>query len=611
AVIDGACLGGGLEFALACTHRVASDNPKTQLGLPEVSLGIIPGFGGTQRLPKLIGLQNALPIILTGKPVNGKKALKISLIDGLISHAFSDQDSLKFVHSLLKTPSKCLKPQKKSVGQFFKEDTFLGRSLVFAAAKNMILSKTKGHFPAPLEALKVVKRTYTKPLEKGLKIEARYFGKRVPTSLSKNLIGLFYIQESLKKYTGVSKDISPKTITNAGVVGAGFMGGGIAWLFANAHIPTRLKDINWEALSHGLETIHSYLKKDLKRKKIMPYELKNKLSSVSTTVDYTGFQHTDIVVEAIVENMDLKKSVFKELESHVSKDTVLASNTSSLSITEMASGLTHPERFIGMHFFSPVNRMPLVEVIPGKKTNEETIASTVAWAKSLKKTPIVVQNCPGFLVNRILNPYINEAVLLVQEGVSMVKIDSIAVQFGMPLGPLTLADEVGLDIGFEVAKILESAYGERMKTAAIFENITEIVNCLGKKTKKGFYIHTTKDPSPNPEILQLAASKIGSQGKQKPAPSEDFILDRLILTLLNEASRCLEEHVVESPAYLDMAMIMGTGFPVFRGGICRYADDRGITNIVDKLNEMTQLYGKRFTPSQKLASMKTDHSKFY
>ena len=611
AVIDGACLGGGLEFSLACTYRIVTDNPKTQLGLPEVSLGIIPGFGGTQRLPKLIGLQQSLPLILTGKPVNGKKAVKIRLAQTLISQAFSDQDALSFAKQVLNSASPLHKTPFKSLSQFFQEDTFLGRQLVYATAKSMVLKKTKGHFPAPLVALKVVQKTYRKSLKKGLPIEAKAFGTLVPTAISKNLIHLFYTQESLKKYTGISTEIDPAPIESTGVIGAGFMGGGIAWLFANANLPTRMKDINWEAILHGYQTVGAYLQKDLKRRKIKPYEQRNKVSTVSGTLDYLGFQHTDVVIEAIVENIDLKKSVFKELESHVSKNTIIASNTSSLSITDMAKALKHPERFVGIHFFSPVNRMPLVEIIPGDKTNDLTIRTAVALAKSLKKTPIVVKNCPGFLINRILIPYINEAVTLVQEGIPVLTIDSLAVEFGMPLGPLLLADEVGLDIGFEVAKILEKAYGERMKTATIFNDLHELKDMLGKKTGKGFYIHKSTPPSPNPEIAQMVSRHLGLQGKRKKAPKKDVILDRLILTLLNEATRCLEEGVVASPDYLDMAMIMGTGFPVFRGGICRYADQRGLPEIEETLNSLTKTFGPRFKPAKLLTTMNKAKSPFY
>ena len=329
------------------------------------------------------------------------------------------------------------------------------------------------------------------------------------------------------------------------------------------------------------------------------------LNGISSTTDYSGFGTTEVVIEAVVENMEIKKKVLGELETHLRADAVIASNTSSLSVTEMALGLTHPERFVGMHFFSPVNRMPLVEIVPGEKTSPETIATVVQLAKTLKKTPIVVKNGPGFLVNRILIPYVNEAVWLLEDGAEIADIDRIMEGFGMPLGPLALADEVGLDVGYKVAKILEAGFGERMAVAPSFDRIHQKDDMKGKKSGKGFYIHEGTAKKPNPDIATLIYRGDGN------AISSEDILDRLVLIMINEASRCIAEGVVEKPEYLDIAMVMGAGFPPFRLGLCRYADQRGISEIVGRLDTLSKTAGTRFVPSNALVQMTKVSSTFY
>jgi len=597
AVIDGVALGGGMELALACTYRIVTDNPKTLLGLPEVNLGIIPGFGGTQRLPKLIGLSRALELILTGKPVDGRKAQKLGIADVLTSSAFIPEKMQALSGTIL--DKKAI--QKIKTGWFF-DRTWIGTRVVFWQAQKQLLRKTKGHYPAPLLALQSVKYGYFRSIASGLEFEAKQFSKLVTGPICKNLIQLFFSQEQLKKDSGIQGTEIAYPIQHAGVLGAGLMGGGIAWALSNAGIRVRLKDIQWDAIGKGLSAAKKIFSKN---KKLTPASFSLAMERLSGTIENTGFSKTEIVIEAIIEDMTLKKKVFQDFENYVAKDTIIASNTSALSISEMATSLKNPSRFIGMHFFSPVNKMPLVEVIPGPKTSEQTIATTVRLAKHLKKTPIVVKDVPGFLVNRILIPYVNEAICLLEEGVGIVSVDKIMTDFGMPLGPLSLADEVGLDVGYKVAKILEHGYPDRMAVSEAFNRLYTYKDLRGKKTQKGFYLYSKKEKQPNPEIKKI----IGATNRKKPKIDE--CLDRMVLMMVNEAARCLDEKVVANARYLDMAMILGTGFPPFKGGLCRYADDRGIEAILKRLEILHAACGERFSPAPLLKKMAQSNSKFY
>lgn len=614
AVINGACMGGGMECALACDYRLATTNPKTQLALPEVNLGILPGWGGTQRLPRLVGLTQSLTMILTGKPVNGSKALRSGLINKLVAHEFLEDELPKYLDELLKSGKKT-KENFKPKGWMNKllEKTPIGRGLIFKKSKNNVLKKSKGQYPAPLEALQVIENTYHHSLEEGLKAEREAFSRLSDSPICKSLIQLFFNNEDLKKNPGCELDLhQAKSIEQSSVLGAGIMGGGIAWLFAHKGIPARLKDLNWDAISKGYQAASKMFLVLKKIRKINSKEMSVKMSRLSSGIDYKGFKKMDMVVEAIVENIDIKKKALSELETEVRDDTILCSNTSALSINEMAEVLNRPERFIGMHFFNPVNRMPLVEVIPGKQTSEETLATTVKLVQSLGKTAIVVQDCPGFLVNRILLPFMNEAARILQEGgAGAEKIDQLILQFGMPMGPFHLADEVGIDVGYHVAATLEQAYGERMKVAAVLEYIFKDKKWLGKKASKGFYIYKGKEKELNSELLKCVQQTQKKYDIGNKTCSDDDIVHRCILTMVNEAVKCLEEGVVAQASQLDMAMIMGTGFPPFRGGLLYYADSIGIQNVVNILNRFQDQYGQHFEPAQRLIEMSQSSSCFY
>ncbi len=620
AVINGACLGGGLELALACKYRIAILNPKTLLGLPEVNLGIIPGFGGTQRLPKLVGLEEALKIILPGKSVDVKKSFKIGLVDDVIREEFLEEKLGHFLTEIIKNPIENIylaKRKEAKKKRFIYETLLFKKLLIFYFAKKDLYEKTKGLYPAPFYALEVIKRTYGMTYSsRGLKVELKAFCELAVGNISKNLIDIFFINEELKKDNGLDgeqKDVLD--IRSAALLGAGIMGGGIAWLFANNNINIRIKDITQNAIAIGYNQILKIFNQLKKIKKLTLEQASMKIAKVTTGLDYTGFNNAEIIVEAVVENMAVKKKILAEAESKVSPEAIIVSNTSSLSISEMAKDLKNPERFAGMHFFNPVNRMPLVEVIRGEKTSDKTIATIVKLSKKLGKTPIVVKDVAGFLVNRILLPYMNEAAYLLQDGAEISRVDQLVEKFGMPMGPFILADVVGIDVGVKVAHSLQESYGSRMRVADILDKIyNDHKDLLGKKAKKGFYIHGSEEQKKkylNPEINKILQEVRSEKSIHQSYISNEEIIDRVILTMVNEAAKCLEENVVKNAGYLDMAMIMGTGFPAFRGGVLKYADSRGIKQVVARLQELSKKYGERFEVSKLLLSMAKENKKFY
>ncbi|MAQ63980.1 MAG: hypothetical protein CL503_01615 [Actinobacteria bacterium] len=600
ALINGVCLGGGLELALACDYRLACLSDKTSLGCPEVKLGIIPGFGGTQRLPRLIGVVKSLPMILTGKPVKVKKALKIGLVDRCYPEGFESHYLDVFINDILseKGRKKILAKRKLSFIEWFLQSNIFGRAFVSSSSKRTIRETSKGHYPALLLALRSVMKGIYRSLEDGLELEAKYFSESFKTAIPSYLINLFFSQETQKK--AMVSSIKPLPIRQAGVIGAGLMGSGIAWSFSHRQIPVVLKDIKELDVLKGLKSVDSINKQLLKRRRLTKREVNLAKFSVSPTLSYTELKSVDFIVEAVLEKMDVKKGVYSELESLVKPTTIIASNTSSLSIDELAENLDKPERFIGMHFFSPVNRMPLVEIIPSKHTSNETLATTLAIVKKMNKTAVVVKNCPGFLVNRIFLPYVNEAMYCLLDNASIPRVDTVLENFGMPLGPLSLADQVGLDIGVSVLEVLHNAYGERMEVPEFALNALHERQFLGKKSGKGFYLYNGKGKRVNLEVVDLLnAFKLG----ESLDLSDQDIFERCIFVMINEAARCLDEGIVKSARELDLAMIMGTGFPPFRGGLCCYADSLGIDYIVERLEYFSRLFGSRFEPCELLVKI--------
>ncbi|MDO8525010.1 MAG: 3-hydroxyacyl-CoA dehydrogenase NAD-binding domain-containing protein [Candidatus Omnitrophota bacterium] len=605
AAINGACLGGGLELALHCKYRTASFSEAVRIGLPEVKLGLIPGFGGTQKLPRIVGLMRATNMILTGEMVSGKDALRYGLVDRLFPKEKLIGDSCDLIRELSQSRLPVKRKAKKSLQTLFLENTPPGRAVFFDRAGKNVIKKTKGFYPAPLKAIEVLKRTYGGNARKGSLLESEAFGELAVTDISKNLIKVFYLNEEFKNFQWVDAAVKPAHVNKCGVVGAGVMGGGIAQLLSFYDIPSRVKDINYEALKIAFKTAGKLFDHAAKRRILRRHQIDRKSALISPTVTYKGFENADLVIEAVVEDLKIKQEVFRELSRITPPAAVLASNTSSLPIINIAEAAEHPERVVGLHFFNPVHRMPLVEVIRSSRTDVQTLATTIKFARRIGKVVIVVKDVAGFLINRILLSYLNEAGFLFEEGMKMDRIDKIARDFGMPMGPIELIDEIGVDVGYKVAKILEEAYGERMRVAPALCKARE-KGFLGKKAKSGFYLHSKNKKIPNPAIYRIAP---------RAAPgniSDDVALKRMIYAMINEAARCLEEGVADRPQTIDIGMIMGTGFPPFRAGLLRYADFVGADNIVETLQGLEKsLNAERFKPCGYLTGMVKDRRSFY
>jgi len=607
AAIGGVCLGGGTEVALACHGRVGSDHPRFQIGLPEVNLGILPGWTGTTKLPRLIGLQKALDLILTGRALDARQAEKIGLLDEAVPHALLREQAVRLLRNLKATSDyRALKP-RRPLGflGWLAEGNPVGRALLFQQAQKSVMARTAGHYPAPLKILEVMRRSYGLPLELALEIEAEGVADLVVTPVSKNLFHLFFLSEKAKKATGVSGEVgSLPPIERAGVLGAGTMGGGIAWLLSSRDVPVRLRDINPQALGAGLAAARRIYQGRQKRGRLTAWELDKKMALIRPTMDWSGFGGADLVIEAVIEDLAVKKSVFRELEPLVKPHCFLASNTSTLPITELQSVLRQPERMAGFHFFNPVDRMPLIEVIRGRATSDVTLAALVAFARRLGKTPVVVADGPGFLVNRILGPYMNEAGHLLLETGDLTGIDRALTRFGMPMGPLRLLDEVGIDVAEKAGKVMAEAYRQRAASPGLVEKLVA-AGRLGKKTGKGLYLHQGKKAGPDPEVLRLLGIE------RRRTVEEREAVERSIYPMVNEGARCLTEGVVASAGELDLAMVMGIGFPPFRGGLLRFAEQEGLTKVVEALRGLAERLGPRFTPSEALVEKARSGHGFY
>ncbi len=604
ALIDGAALGGGCELALACRYRIATFSDKVRIGLPEVNLGFVPGFGGTYRLPRLVGLQGALKIILAGSSVDGKTALRMGLVDRIYPQAGLSQRVVEFVQEITAKPKRRKYPTNVPVGfNAFLDNNPIGRAIVYNQSAKGVLKATKGFYPAPMKALEVIKQTISMSRPQALDIESSAFAELAIGTISKNLVKVFYLSEKFKKLSVPgAENIKPMPIAKGATIGAGIMGGGIAQLLSNRGVWVRLKDINHDAIAKGLKAASDVYMQAVKRKRMKPSDMANKMGMISGTLDFSGVSNADIVIEAVVENMDVKKKVFTEVSNNVPANTILASNTSSLSVTEMGSVVKDPSKVIGFHFFNPVHRMPLIEIVTTPKTSQETLVSTLEFAKRLGKTPIIVKDAPGFLVNRILLAYINESGRLLEQGGSIVHLDKIATDFGMPMGPFLLSDEVGLDVGVKVLHILEAGLGPRFKSGSLFDEVLAL-KLLGKKSGKGFYIHG-KEREVNAQVQAMV--KGGN-----PASDEEALM-RMTYIMINEAALILQEGIVDGADTVDIGMIMGTGFPPFRGGLLRYADSIGIDKLVSDLQSLESKFKDgRFKPADYILNLKSKGKKFH
>jgi len=607
AAIHGSCLGGGMELALACHWRIATDHPRTQLGLPEVQLGLIPGAGGCNRLPRLVGVRAALDIILAGKSERAAKARKIGLIDELVHPAILRDVAMRAASRLAQESPAMRAPARDAIGWLL-DGTAPGRALVYRMARKQLLSKTGGHYPAPLAALDTVRVSLSRGMEAGLAYEALRFGELAVTDVSRNLVGIFFATTALKKDDGVPPGTVGKLppVARIGVVGAGFMGAGIAGTAAlNAEVEVRMRDADLPRVGKGIRTATGILDERLKRKRLTRPEHQRLSALVSGSDDDSGFRGADLVIEAVFEDLDVKRGVVQSLEQVVGPDAVIATNTSTIPIADIAAGAGRPDRVLGMHFFSPVEKMPLLEVIPHQGTSARAVATAVRFGRRMGKTVVVVGDLPGFWVNRILTPYLNEAGILLIEGAPMDAIDRVMTRFGFPVGPVTLLDEVGLDVAEKAAGVMHAAFGARLAPSDFVRGMTADGR-LGRKNGRGFYRYQGgKRLGPDDSVYQLAGVT------KMPNVDEPWVERRLVYAMLNEAARAEADGVIRSPRDGDIGAIFGIGFPPFRGGPLRMIDSVGAAQVVRTLRELGDAHGTRFDPAPSLVEMAGRGGRYY
>ncbi|MEO6847323.1 MAG: 3-hydroxyacyl-CoA dehydrogenase NAD-binding domain-containing protein [Chthoniobacterales bacterium] len=586
AAIHGACAGGGYELTLACDYRVASRSKETMIGLPEVQLGIIPAWGGSTRLPRLIGLSRALGIILAGTLFPPEKAFKLKMVDALTSRERMGELALKYVS----------RGKRKSGFSIFEMAI---APIVARIARKRVIQKTRGNYPAPLKAIEVVCKGIGKSIDESLILEQDAIVELADTETCQNLIRIFFLREKVR-HQKVS-DTLP--ITNAAVVGAGVMGAGIAQWFSSKNLHVILRDVAADPLGKGLMHIAKLYQQAVKRRLMSRTEAQAGMDRIFPSENECPLSSVDIIMEAAVEKMALKKELFQRLEKVSSPDALLATNTSALSISEIAEGLKYPERMVGIHFFNPVHRMKLVEVVRGKNSSEEAVSRATAFALRVGKLPVVVNDRPGFLVNRILMPYLMEAAILFEQGVSAKEIDDAMLDFGMPMGPLRLLDEVGLDVAADVAQTLCEAFPDRFQMPQLLEKMLKI-GWKGKKSGTGFYHHSKGGAKVNQETTRYQTNAFSVLSREE-------LQQRMVLLMINEAARCLEEEVVSDRGDVDFAMIFGTGFAPFRGGPLRYADSLGTERIITYLKNFELNGGARYHACTLLQEMYQSGKKFY
>jgi 3-hydroxyacyl-CoA dehydrogenase/enoyl-CoA hydratase/3-hydroxybutyryl-CoA epimerase len=631
AAIHGACLGGGLEWALACDYRLATDSPKTQLGLPEVQLGLLPGAGGTQRLPALIGVQAALDLILTGKSVKPSKAKRLGLVDEVVPVPLLRSVAIQRARELSAGALKVERPHgqrlkavaaqskkglasvlqslasKELWAQVALEANPLGRKILFDQARKQLMRKTRGKYPAPEKALEAIRTGVESGRKAGLEAESRLFGELVVSDVSKRLVEIFFATTALKKENGTSDpSVKPREVKKIGVLGGGLMGGGIAYVSSALQgVPVRVKDKDDMGVGRALKQVQSILDERVKRRSLTWREAAAKSAMVSAGTDYSGFKHVDLVIEAVFEDLKLKHRIIAETEAVTREDCIFASNTSSLPITELAKGSKRPEQVIGMHYFSPVHKMPLLEIITHKGTADWVTATCVEVGRKQGKTVIVVNDGVGFYTSRILSPYMNEAAYLLAEGADIAELDRALVDFGFPVGPITLLDEVGIDVAHKVGPIMEAAYGKRMAAPKTLEKVIEDGR-LGRKNQKGFYTYSGKKKEVDTSIYALLP-----HGTERKRFDRSEMAERCALQMVNEAIRCLGEGILRSARDGDVGAIFGLGFPPFLGGPFRYADSLTPAGLLKRLEHYQDKYGERFTPAPFLLDVVKDGKTFH
>ncbi len=606
--INGLALGGGCEVTLATDFRVMGE--KAKIGLPETKLGILPGWGGCVRLPRLIGSDNAVEWIAGGTENRAEAALKVGAVDAVVPNDKLEAAALDIIAQAnagdldyqARRAEKCGPLKLNAIEQM----------MAFETAKGFVAGKAGPHYPAPVEAIKVIQKGAGEERARAQAIEAKAFVKLAMTDVAYNLVGLFMNDQVVKKKAGKFEK-QAQAVKQTAVLGAGIMGGGIAYQSASKGTPILMKDIKDEAIELGLKESRKLFAKQVERKKLTTEQMAEKLTLIRPTLSYGDFGHVDLVVEAVVENPKVKDAVLTEVEGLVSEDTILTSNTSTISITRLAQNLKRPENFCGMHFFNPVHRMPLVEVIRGEKTGEAAVAATVAYARAMGKTPIVVNDCPGFLVNRVLFPYFGGFSLLVEQGADFQRVDKVMEKFGWPMGPAYLLDVVGMDTAVHANDVMAEGFPDRMardsKTAiqVMYEN-----ERLGQKNDKGFYAYEEDRKGKPKKVSDDKAYELVKQVVvSEKAFSDEDIIARMMVPLCLETVRCLEDNIVETPAEADMALIYGIGFPPFRGGALRYIDAMGVAEFVKLADGLAEELGALYAPTDKLRKMAEAGERFY
>jgi 3-hydroxyacyl-CoA dehydrogenase/enoyl-CoA hydratase/carnithine racemase len=603
--MNGNCLGGGMEIALASHYRIAVKG--VQVGQPEVQVGLIPGAGGTQRLPRLVGLPDALQMIGTGQAISSEEGMEKGCIDEVVGPEALVERALevarRFTSGELNHRTRMTRLRKDRL------PNFITKKMMIAYAKDETLKKGKGYI-APFKAIEAMERGLSDNFEADLGIEAELFCDCALSDVAKNLIGIFLGTRAAGKLPR-TKGVEPHKIRTVAMLGGGVMGSGIANLFLNNGFETILWDINEEAIQKGLSAIRKTFAYPIKIGKMTQQELDRSIQEhLTTTSSLDDLGQVDLIIEAVLEDMKIKQRIWKNLEKICRPEVIFATNTSALPITEMASVLKDPGRMIGLHFFNPAERMQLLEIICGKKTSDVTLATSVAFARAMRKVPIVVNDGPGFYVSRQLGALMGESTYMIGEGIEVTLIEEAVLDFGMPMGPATLSDLTGIDIGYHVGKNFERSFGERWKISPIYELVYQ-TGGYGRKTGAGWYDYSGEKPVPNPKVQEVIKKYLKERKIQTKKSSHQEIVDRMLARAINEAAFMIEEGICDRPQDMDLAMIYGTGFPPYRGGILRCADAWGLGNVYRYLLKMERERGIRFKPASLLKEMAESGRAFY
>ena len=605
AALNGNCLGGGMEIAMASHYRIAAKG--VQVGQPEVQVGLIPGAGGTQRLPRLVGLPDALQMIATGQAISAEEGLKKGCIDEVVPQEFLLEKALevaqRFISGELNHRNRMTRLRKDRL------PNFITKKMIISYAKDEAAKKGKGYI-APFKAIEAMERGLSDDFEADLRIEAELFSDCAVSDVAKNLIGIFLNTRAAGKLPRI-KGVEPQKIRTVAMLGGGAMGSGITNLLLSNRFDTILWDIDDEAIQKGLSAIRKTFAYPIKIGKMTQEGLDRMIQDrLTTTTSLGDLKGVDLIIEAVLEDMKIKQGIWKSLQEICRPDVIFATNTSALPITEMASVLKDPGRMIGLHFFNPAERMQLLEIICGKKTSDVTLATSVAFARAIRKVPIVVNDGPGFYVSRQLGALMGESTYMIGEGTDAALIEESLLDFGMPMGPATLSDLTGIDIGYHVGKNFERSFGERWKISPIYELVYQ-TGCYGRKTGAGWYNYSGEKPVPNPKVQEVIKKYLKEKKIQTKKSSHKEIVDRMLARAINEAAFIIEEGICDRPQDMDLAMVYGTGFPPYRGGILRYADAWGIRNVYEQLLKMEQEQGVRFKPASLLKEMAESGRTFY